>query len=316
MTELGAHARRVGRLRLELDDEGIWLPDDDDLCEMLLVELDYARHPHAHEGVAPRYGALLSSGIPATNTVGPLTLVDVGDVSLNVVRRLADGRSSFVVRTVGARDRLVCFDRTREYESSAVHLALGTGALVLQRLGRGWVRLSTPDGIATWDGMHWATKALSIRIAERVAPTLVGADPTVLANLLEFCTHWLAAGRVGATLVWSLDGDPAALGHLGMAPAVAIPQLDLTSRTHFAPLLNALAQYDRAALVDPSGHISTVGVHLRSSEASRRDLAPFRGTRHTAALRFSAEEHAAAVFVVSSSGALSVFWHGRRLDTD
>ena len=138
--------------------------------------------------------------------------------------------------------------------------------------------------------MHWATKALSIRIAERVAPTLTGADPTVLANLLEVCTHWLAAGRVGATLVWSLDGDPAALGHLGMAPAVAIPELDLTSRTHFAPLLNALAQYDRAALVDPGGRIATVGVHLRSSEASRRDLAPYRGTRHTAALRFSAEE--------------------------
>ena len=112
---------------------------------MLLVELDYARHPHAHEGVAPRYGALLSSGVPTTNTVGPLALVDVGDVPLNVVRRLADGRSSFVVRTVGARDRLVCFDRTREYESSAVHLTLGTGALVLQRLGRGWVRLSTPE---------------------------------------------------------------------------------------------------------------------------------------------------------------------------
>ena len=316
VTELDAHSRRVERLRLELDDEGIWLPADEDLCEMLLAELDYARHPHAHEGVAPRYGALLSAGIPTTNNVGPLSLVDVGDVSLDVVRRLADGRSSFVVRTVGARDRLVCFDRTREYESSAVHLTLGTGALVLQRLGRGWVRLSTPVGIATWDGMHWATKQLSINVAERVAPTLSGADPIVLANLLEVCTHWLGAGRVGATLVWSVDGDPGGLGHLGMAAAVTLPELDVTSRAHFAPLLNALGQYDRAALVDPAGRISTVGVHLRSSEASRRDLDPFRGTRHTSALRFSAEERTAAVFVVSSSGALSVFWQGRRLDTD
>jgi hypothetical protein len=316
MSDLDAHGRRVERLRLELDDEGIWVPDDEALCELLLVELDYARHPHAHEGVAPRYGALLSSGVPRTNSVGPLALVDVGDVSLDVVRRLADGRSSFVVRMPGARDRLVCFDRTREYESSAVHLTIGTGALVLQRLGRGWVRMSTPLGVATWDGMHWATKQLSINIAERVAPTLTGADPTVLTNLLEVCTHWLAAGRVGATLVWRLDGDPSTLGHLGLAPAVAIPELDLTSRTHFAPLLNALAQYDRAALVDPAGRVSTVGVHLRSSEASRRDLAPYRGTRHTAALRFSGEEHSAAVFVVSSSGALSVFWQGRRLDTD
>ena len=30
-------------------------------AELLLAEIDYARHPHAHEGVAPRYGALLAT---------------------------------------------------------------------------------------------------------------------------------------------------------------------------------------------------------------------------------------------------------------
>ncbi len=62
MTEPDASARRVERLRLELDDEGIRLHADGALLAMVLAELDYARHPHAHEGVAPRYGALLSSG--------------------------------------------------------------------------------------------------------------------------------------------------------------------------------------------------------------------------------------------------------------
>src|SRR3954463_4680923 len=114
------------RLRNELDDEGIWMPDDDDLRALLLVELDYARHPHAHEGIAPRYGALLTTGILRRDVAGPFSVVDVGDVSLDVVRRLADGRSSFVARTVQGSDRLVCFDRTREYESSAVHLALAS----------------------------------------------------------------------------------------------------------------------------------------------------------------------------------------------
>lgn len=318
MPELDARARRVERLRLELDDEGVWLPADADLRELLLAELDYARHPHAHEGVAPRYGALLTAAAPTTAGVGPLEaacLVDVADIPLDVVRRLADGRSSFLARAVGGLTRLVCFERTREYESSAVHLAAGTGALVLQRLGRGWVRLTTPEGVATWDGIHWSTKPLAAHIAERVAPALSGADPTVLVNLLEFGTHWLGAGRVGATLVWRLDGEPRELGHLGFAASVAIPPLDLTRRAHFASLLNALAQYDRAALVDSRGRLATVGVHLRSSERSRREVAPYRGTRHTAALRFSADEPAAAVFVVSSGGQLSVFWHGRRLDT-
>ncbi len=314
VTDLDARARRVERLRLELDDEGIWLPSDAELVEMLLAELEYARHPHAHEGVAPRYGALLSARAPATADIGTLDLIDVGDVPIDVVRRLADGRSSFVVRTVGRPSKLVSFDRTREYESSAVHLALGTGAVVVQRLGLGWVRLTTPDGVATWDGIHWARKPLSVRIAEQAAPNVPHADPVVLSNLLELCIHWLGAGRVGASLVWRTDGDPHDLDHLGMAASVQIPTLDIRKRSHFAPLLNALAQYDRATLVDPDGRISTVGVHLRSSEAVRAEISPFRGTRHTAALRFSAGEPSAIVFVVSSSGSLTVFRAGERID--
>ena len=234
---------------------------------------------------------------------------------LGVVRRLADGRSSFVARTVGGTDRLVCFERTREYESSAVHITVATGATVLQRLGRGWVRLCTPEGVATWDGLHWSAKPLSVHVADRVAATVTMADRDLLERILELCTHWLGAGRVGTTLVWCLDDDPRELGHLGLATSLRIPELDLGCRPHFAPLLNALAQFDRAALVDPRGRVATVGVHLRTSEHSRQEIAAYRGTRHTSALRFSGDEPSAVVFVVSSNGALSVFWHGRRLET-
>ncbi len=313
--ELDTNARRMQRLRHELDDDGIWLPDDHELLELLLSELDYARHPHAHEGVAPRYGALLATPEVLGRQPKTLELLDIRDIPLSVVRRLADGRSSFVARLVGDPDRLVCFDRTREYESSAVHLAVETGALVVQRLGRGWVRLTTPQGVAIWDGIRWSTKPLSMDLATRVAAHAPTADPIVLANLLELCTHWLAAGRVGATLIWRLDGDPHELGHLGMAAAVEIPRLDLTRRTHFAALLNALSQYDRAALVDQAGTVTTVGVHLRSSERSRT-VSPYGGTRHTSALRFTVDEPAAIAFVVSSNGPLSVFVRGARLDTD
>jgi DisA bacterial checkpoint controller nucleotide-binding len=196
-----------------------------------------------------------------------------------------------------------------------VHLAAATGALVLQRLGRGWVRLTTPHGVTTWDGIHWSAKPLAAHIAARLRSDLADADPTVLANLVEFATHWLGAGRVGATLVWRLDGDPRQLDQIGLAATVDIPPLELTRRAHFAPLLNALSQYDRAALVDARGRVTTVGVHLRTSEHSRQEIAPYRGTRHTSALRFSADEPSAVVVVVSSSGPLSVFWRGRRLDT-
>jgi hypothetical protein len=307
-------AARVERLHHELRDDGIWIPADENLSGLLLTELDYARHPHSHEGVAPRYGALLTARETALDAVGSFSVLELDHVSLEVARRLADGRSSFVLRTVDGVARLVCFDRTREYESSAVHLALAADSSVIQRLGRGWVRLTTREGVATWDGIRWASKLLSARIAELVAPTLRGADPVLLANLLEFCVHWLGAGRTGATIVWRLDGDAHQLDHVGFGSSVAIPPLDLRRRSHFAALLNALAQYDRAALVDENGRVRTVGVHLRTSERSRRDIAPFRGTRHTSALRFSADAPTAAVFVVSSSGTLSIFWQGRALD--
>jgi DisA bacterial checkpoint controller nucleotide-binding len=313
--EIDVTARRMQRLHHELTDEGIALPADGDVLQVLLAELDYARHPHAHEGVAPRYGALIGAPDAFARAADlALELVNIGDVPLAVARRLADGRSSFVARVLGGDNRLVCFDRTREYESSAVHLALETGALVVQRLGRGWVRLSSGDDVATWDGIQWSAKPLSRELARRVGATIVEADPLVLANVLELCTHWLGAGRVGTTLVWRLDGDPREVDGLGMAVAVDIPVLDLTRRSHFAPLLNALAQYDRAALVDPRGLVSTVGVHLRSSERSRRAVPAHGGTRHTSALRFSADVPSVVVFVVSSNGPLSVFWRGERLD--
>jgi hypothetical protein len=315
--ELDATERRLLRLRHELDDDGIWLPVDDDLLALLLTELDYARHPHAHEGVAPRYGALLATPDSLRKQpVEQLELVDISDIPLTVARRLADGRSSFVARVVGGPDRLVCFDRTREYESSAVHLTMATGALVVQRLGQGWVRLSTPDGVAVWDGISWSRKPLSMQLVERIAPHAPDVDAVVLANLVELCTHWLAAGRVGATLVWRLDGDPHELTGVGLQASVAIPPLDLRRRSHFAALLNALSQYDRAALVDPTGVVRTVGVHLRSSERSRREIPPFRGTRHTSALRFTLGHVATIVFVVSSNGGLSVFCGGERIPTE
>lgn len=305
------------RLRHELDDEGIVLPGDDDHSTLVLAELDYARHPLAHEGTPPRYGALLCSGeLALPDDVEPFAVIEVGEVPLGIARRLADGRSSFLARRSGKPDRLVCFDRTREYQSSAVHLAETTGCLVLQRLGQGWVRLATPSGVATWDGMHWSMRLLPAALADRIHRVIPQADEQVLRKLLELCVHWLGAGRVGATLIWRLDGDPRDLSHLGFGASVEIPRLDLANHEHFSPLLNALGQFDRAALVDPSGRIETVCVQMTWSEEARLLISPYRGTRHTAALRFSADEPNAVVFVVSSSGPLSVCWRGRRLDLD
>ena len=194
------------------------------------------------------------------------------------------------MRTVGRPDRLVCFDRTREYESSAVHLATAADALVIQRLARGWLRFTTPHSVATWDGIQWSTKVLSSRLAERVQLAIPAADPVLLTNLLEVCAHWLGAGRIGATIVWNPTGDARDLGHIGLATAVDVPPLDMNIRSHFAAVLNALSQFDRAALVDAQrlhhhGRCPPVVLRRRRAATSRRCAAP----RHTSAVRFSAD---------------------------
>ena len=90
----------------------------------------------------------------------------------------------------------------------------------------------------------------------------------------------------------------------------------MTQRAHFAPLLNALAQSDRAALVDADGVVRTIGVALRPSAEAVRAVNPYRGTRHTSAQRFSLAEPTTVSFVVSSDGPLSVFARGERLDLE
>src|SRR5690349_10595764 len=88
-------ARRIERLRHELGDEGVRLPADPRLTELLLVELDYARHPSFHEGVGPRFGAMLTDRpLGITHDAGLTSVIDCAGRDVGIVRRLADGRSS------------------------------------------------------------------------------------------------------------------------------------------------------------------------------------------------------------------------------
>jgi len=307
-------ARRLSRLRNELHDDGVHLPSDPEVAELVLAELDYARHPRSHEGVAPRYGAFVRTGLPTSGELGSMGLIECEDIDIDVVRRLADGRSSFLLRAVGASPKLACIGSSVEYEASAVQIADELAAVVVQRLSNGWVRMCSSDGVATWDGLRWRSSLHSSAIASAIGRHVPHADADIVEHLVDFCTHWLGAGRIGATLVWCLRCDPLQMEHVALGASVDIPALDITRRDHFPALHSALAQYDRAALVDSSGRIRTVGVALRPGAQSAESIPPYRGTRHTSAKRFSFAEPDTVTFTVSSGGSLSVFYRGERLD--
>lgn len=306
-------ARRRRRLQEELVDDGVPLPLEGPLGEIVLDELDHARHPEVHEGALPRYGALVlqdGAELWAGAKVAP-DVLRLDPDGLELGRRLADGRSSFVLRYGAGSAKLVFFDRSLESESSLVEVHRGSGAIVVQRTGAGLVRAVGPDGIVTWDTARWTFKPLAAHYAPPVRRLVPDADPTVLDGLLELCVHWLSAARVGATVVWLLgDVGPEARLGLDLRSATPAPALRVDHRGHFAGLAGAAAQMDRAIVVGAAGQVAHFGVGLRSTERASRLVPPVGGTRHTSARRFSFDDLDTLVFVVSQDGPVTVFRGG------
>jgi hypothetical protein len=303
-------ARRLSRLIDELSDEQVPLHFDGPAGHALLDELDYARRPPTHEGLSPRFGALIVPHELDADGLGfPALLDPAADTDVDVLRRLADGRTSFVARHANGV-ALVCFDRTVEHESTAVHVATTAGITLVQRLPTGWVRVFAPHAVITWDGIRWWAKPIAGHLTATIARRHPELAPAVLGGLSQLCVHWLSAGRVGAILVWQTSHDAPPLHHVGLGASTTLPPLDLTQPAHFAAILNVLAQTDRAAVVTAAGRLDQIGVALRSSSAAVEQVPPYRGTRHTSALRFSYDEPSTLVFVVSSSGPVSVLQGG------
>jgi hypothetical protein len=306
----GRRARRLARLREELADEQVPLPVDTGAGLALLEELDYARQPPIHEGRAPRYGALVR--LDPSEGWDDVPFHAIGE-DLEVLRQMADGRASFVVRGGPGSPALASFDRSLEYEASAIDLHRDTNAFVIQRGMTGKVRVCGPDGVVTWDGVQWDFKTLACRHVGPIERLVSQIDHDVLVGMLDLCVHWLSPGRAGATLVVGLEGDPGKLGNLDLTAARSVPPLSVARRDHFSPLLSMLSQVDGAALVDTSGELSTVQVGLQWTERAGALVNPTGGMRHTSARRFSFDEPGSLVFVVSQDGPASVFSDGALL---
>ncbi len=305
--------RRQRRLREELIDEGVPLPIEGPLGDVVLEELDRALHPEVHEGRAPRYGALVldeDAELWPGAKVAP-EVVDLHPDELAMGRRLVDGRASFLLRSGAERSQVVFFDRSLEFESSLVDLQRGSGALVIQRTVSGLVRAVSAQGIVTWDSLRWTFKPLAAHYVPLVRRLVPDADSAVLEGLLELCVHWLSAGRVGATLVWVLDeADPGPRPGFDLRPSEPSPPLSVARDEHFPALFNACAQLDRAVVVGAHGRVSHFGVGLLSTGESAQLIGPVGGTRHTSARRYSFDDPASVVFVVSQDGPVTVFRGG------
>jgi hypothetical protein len=239
-------------------------------------------------------------------------LVDGAGVAHDVLRRCADGRSSFTIATEDGLMGLANFERSVEAEVAAVRLPR-TGATVVQRTSNGQVRVCTDRGVVVWNGSQWLFKPLAEDYVAAICRAVPEADRTVASGLLELAVHSLAAAGVGATLVWNLDGvapqDPRN-GLVELGRAIRGPALSVTRRAHFAALLSLHGQVDLATIVAADGAVGPVGARLHHTRGAGEHVPAMGGARHTSARRFSADVPGVMAIVCSVSGRVTIFWRG------
>lgn len=286
------------------------------LGERILREVEYARFPPVHERHIPTYGALLW---PDRETVDVADLggvvFSVGGASPDTLRRLADGRQSFVMRR-GAGVELVLLATPHDREDEVVRLRqrCGAGMVAVQRISDGGVRLFAHGSLAIWDGTRWWEKPYARSYAQSVARSVTYGSRSALAAVLDFCVHSLSPAPTGATMVWILDAtDWRELA--GVHPGVRLvpaPLLPLQDPLTYGAIRQLLTQTDGAALLTADARLAAVGAHLRSTPRAQElvQVDTAHGTRHASAQRFSFDQEQTMVFVVSEDGPVTVYSDG------
>lgn len=320
---MGAHPvpspQRLSRLVEELEEVGLVLDGSELWHEVAVAEIDYALRPAVHERRVPAYGSIVA---PTTDPGGweagtelRIARRAVGDTHPGAARLFADGRASWLLRAVDGRrdarvdgDEWAVFDRPAGSERDLVVLAEVMGAVVVQRHPTGTVRVVGDFGVLRWNGMTWRHEPLVSSWLDVVEACTTPADRPVIETLLEIAVHDLGSRGIGATLVHGPDESLAAsFEHRLPTP----PPLEVRHATDLAPLRHALAQVDGAALFDRDGTLRHIGVRLVPSARAEAEVDGFRGTRHTSARRYSADDPGATVIVVSEDGPVTVMRGGK-----
>lgn len=307
---------RLERLAAELHEEGVpaLLGAPDRLAS--LVELSYALRPPVHEGRVPTYGAfVVDQAIPDGGLAGMgVDLIDVEELDTPTARTFADGMTTFAVRCVDTITKLACFDRKVAEEQDLVVLQQATGSLIVQRHPSGQVRVFGPAGVVRWDGIAWYHEPPINRWIKRLAAEVDGLPVDGLRPLLTFAVHELSGRRIGAILVWRpLDATPPPDGW--EPHGHHFPSLSLRRTGQAAAIAHALAQTDGATIFNASAELVALGVRLAPSSSSQNEIGVHGGTRHTSALRYSADDPEAILVVVSDDGPVTVMHAGNAILT-
>jgi Probable sensor domain DACNK/DisA bacterial checkpoint controller nucleotide-binding len=304
-------SRSARRLHSEMIDDGVVIEADERVVRLVLDELEYARRPPQFERRVPIYGAIVVPDDRSLIESGELVdLIDLDAMPLDIARRFADGRSTYLVRQPDRPLLLACFRRSVQYEADLVEIEADIGAIIVQRTVMGVTRAFTDTGTVEWAGYRWVNRPNARSQHEALQPLLPGVDKPVLGGLLELAVHWLSPARVGATLLLLGDHDETGLD---LEHSVVAPALTVTTRYHYPALFAALMQTDLATIVGADGTVRRLGVGLRATPEAGSTIDDGRGMRHRSAARYTFDQPGALAVVVSEDGPVTVFLRGRAL---
>lgn len=304
--------RRLQRLREELAEEGVADLGGDAVEPLVLDEVDYALRPRVHERRVPTYGAIVAPATDPTSWPEPTGLevtrrrIDTFDDRFS--RRFADGLSAWALRREEGIPELLSFDRAVASERDLVVLADAAAATIVQRHPSGTIRIVGAFGLVRWDGVAWHHEPPLRRWIDIVTSADDEPFRSTLRRIVEFAVYDLGARGIGALLIVRPDGETLPTWEL-RSPAP--PVLEITHPVDLAPLHHVLAQTDGATIFDEHGTLRRLGVRLVPTPDAEQTIEPLRGTRHTAARRYSFDDPAATVIAVSEDGPVTLFREGR-----
>lgn len=305
MTTGEIDARRRARLRDELLDAGLPVPDGP-AGELLVDELAYARWAGVHEHRRFGYGSVLNPrDVAAVGDLLGSVDPDAGQAGLSELRRYADGRRTFVVRSPERPPLLVRREVADELE--LVYMHRRTGGTVVRRIDGGMQVVADDGTVGHYTG-RWSLRPSLGDAVHAVGDRVRLRDRDVLCRILDLCLHVLSPRHVGATLVWRLEG--AGDDVMTRQPMPGPIALSVVDDRHLDAVAKRVGMLDGACVVERDGAVSGFGAFLSWDPSTEEKIAHEAGLRHTSARWYSHDVPGALVFVVSEDGPLTVYAAG------
>ncbi len=281
------------------------------LEEEIAAELARCFDPFIFEQAIRPYGAIVAREMPHLPRLG--RVINTTGLTADVIRSLADGRSTFVLIVKGEPPQLLLMDERMDTDQDYASRAAWVDGLIICNSADGIVRIVTVSSVTLVEGRRWIAKDLVFEAAEDIMEVAPASNAEVVRRLLEVTHHRMSPHRIGATLLYLLEKTPRPTKRRDEGIWIEPLGVSVLNESEEPLLVHQVRYRDGAVLVDREGRLLASNVILRPTKASEQAVPPIGGTRHTSAARHTYDCPDVLAFVVSIDGPVTVFSDGLRI---